>query len=434
MPLTRLPLQSLVLRCPRITAAGVSVFARLPALETFDLDDSDIDEAMLRTVSALPAQRLVLGGETFEPGALRWLRNMRLQTCALDAPLELAQIEPVCQIDGLRQLSFISPRFDLRLIAGLRRLGRDYPVRLEVAIADDNWLKQATASALSGASFAADLRLFHDRAEGEGFSQVCLYQPTNRWQTPARADHGVPPTHDRNSQKGSDPSGYDRERWRGRLRTEQRAIGAPFLNDVGMALIPIPAGRFLMGFDGDQLIGAPQKSSPRHWVTLTQPFYMGAMEVTQGQFHKVMGERRGTFLGAQLPVETVSWEEASRFCRLLSQRPVEGAAKRRYRLPTEAEWEYACRAGSDSEYAFGDRLEELDRCAWHAFNARGRPHVVGQKDPNAWGLFDMHGNVYEWVQDWYHDDYYELSPPADPPGPSDGVVRVVRGGGWAFGG
>ena len=226
----------------------------------------------------------------------------------------------------------------------------------------------------------------------------------------------------------------DVAQWRKQLQPEQIAVGRPFVNEVGMLLVPVPAGKFFMGFGDEQAAVAEQVSSQRHPVTLSNAFFMGAMEVTQQQFERVTGQQRGTFQGSELPVETVTWKEAIDFCQQLRQFAGERAAGRRYRLPTEAEWEYACRAGSDAEYSFGNQLEDLDHFAWHALNAQGRTHRVGLKRPNAWGLFDMHGNVYEWVQDWHSDDYYSQSPLTDPPGPADGVVRVARGGGWAFGG
>ena len=127
------------------------------------------------------------------------------------------------------------------------------------------------------------------------------------------------------------------------------------------------------------------------------------------------------------PVETVSWEDAVEFCKRLSAK--EGKT---YRLPTEAEWEYACRAGTTTEWYCGDKEDELGRVAWYRKNSGKMPHPVGGKEANSWGLFDIHGNVFEWCADWYDSDYYANSPPSDPPGPERGAFRVFRGGGLVF--
>jgi formylglycine-generating enzyme required for sulfatase activity len=148
--------------------------------------------------------------------------------------------------------------------------------------------------------------------------------------------------------------------------------------------------------------------------------------VTQGQYQAVTGENPSGFKGSDdLPVEQVSWDDAVAFCKALSTK--EG---RTYRLPSEAEWEYACRAGSDSRYCFGYDTTQLGLYAWYDSNSDSKTHPVGQKRPNAFGLFDMHGNVWEWCADWYSAYYYEASPAVDPVGPSGAWARVRRGGCW----
>jgi formylglycine-generating enzyme required for sulfatase activity len=138
-----------------------------------------------------------------------------------------------------------------------------------------------------------------------------------------------------------------------------------------------------------------------------------------------MGSNPSGFKGQNSPVENISWDDAQEFVRRLNQR--EGHD--RYRLPTEAEWEYAARAGLDgSAYSFGDNALELDEYAWHYPRSK-ETHPVGQKKPNSWGLYDMHGNVWEWTQDWYKT-YYAASALIDPAGPPSGVDRVYRGGSW----
>jgi formylglycine-generating enzyme required for sulfatase activity len=180
--------------------------------------------------------------------------------------------------------------------------------------------------------------------------------------------------------------------------------------------VNIPAGEFLMGSsNGDR------DERPAHRVRISRGFEMGKYEVTQAQWEAVMGSNSSHFKGPNLPVENVSWDEVQDFIQRLN-----GLSQRyTFRLPTEAEWEYACRAGTTGDYA-----GSLDAMAWYGANSGNRTHPVGQKQPNAWGLYDMHGNVWEWCQDWYGSNYYEQSPGTDPQGPSSGSGRVVRGGSW----
>ena len=140
---------------------------------------------------------------------------------------------------------------------------------------------------------------------------------------------------------------------------------------------------------------------PVHRVTLSKPFLLGVHEVTQEQYWRVTGLNPSKFKGRTSPVEQVSWEDAVEFCRKLSALPEEKAAGRIYRLPTEAEWEYACRAGTTTEFNYGVDPKKLADYAWYGYNSGGTTHPVGQKKPNPWGLYDMHGNVFEWCQDWY---------------------------------
>src|SRR5262249_32428411 len=156
--------------------------------------------------------------------------------------------------------------------------------------------------------------------------------------------------------------------------------------------------------------------------TISQPFYLGKYAVTQEQWEKVMGTNPSYFTGdSNRPVEQVSWEDVQYFIWRLTAKE-DGAS---YRLPTEAEWEYACRDGSTASYCFGDDPSELGEYAWYKENAGGQPHPVGRLKPNAWGLYDMHGNVFEWVQDWYGE--YAPESVTDPRGPTLGSSRVVRG-------
>jgi formylglycine-generating enzyme required for sulfatase activity len=191
-----------------------------------------------------------------------------------------------------------------------------------------------------------------------------------------------------------------------------------FRNSVGMAFVLIPAGTFLMG--GDLF----RNEQPVHPVHLTRLFLLGQHEVTQGQWVAVLGANPSRFTGdSQRPVENVSWEEVQGFIRQLMAQ--EG---HHYRLPTEAEWEYAARADTTTDYSFGNEVSQLGAYAWYGDNAEGTTHPVGHKQPNAWGLFDVYGNVWEWVQDWY--GAYAADAVPDPQGPSSGLGRVFRGGSW----
>jgi len=166
---------------------------------------------------------------------------------------------------------------------------------------------------------------------------------------------------------------------------------------------------------------------PVHRVRISQAFYLGKYQVTQAQWQAVMGDNPSRFKGDTLPVEQVSWKDVQKFTQFLNAR--EGDTK--YRLPTEAEWEYAARAGTTTAYSFGDDPRQLGEYAWFGENSGTTTHPVGQKKPNPWGLYDMHGNVWERVQDWYGP--YTAGTAVDPAGPSSpGSLRVFRGGGWPF--
>ena len=217
-------------------------------------------------------------------------------------------------------------------------------------------------------------------------------------------------------------------------------------NSIGMKLASIPAGESLMGTASPHPL--TDASQPRHPVTISKPFYMGVYEVTQQQLKEVLGYTSSKFqigetLGqyvegldtSQFPVDHSTWGTARLFCETLSNRPQEIAAGRVYRLPTEAEWEYACRAGTETLYAFGDQLtpREANINAPQDENANeqlhGRPTTVGSYASNAFGLYDMHGNVWEWCQRGMRQ--YGSSPETDPQGPIS-MYHVIRGGAWDF--
>lgn len=208
--------------------------------------------------------------------------------------------------------------------------------------------------------------------------------------------------------------------------------GEVITNSIGMKLVSIPAGSFTMGYSADEPGGLGGKNQVN--VTISRPFYFGVTEVTQGQWTGVMGTEpwRGEIdvkEGSNYPATYVSWDDSVAFCNKLSER--EG---RIYRLPTEAEWEYACRAGSTTAYSFGSDAIQLSKFGWWGGylgdgNAKAEQysHLVGLKHANGFGLYDMHGNVREWCSDWYG---YKLLGGRDPQGPNSGEERVRRGGWW----
>jgi formylglycine-generating enzyme required for sulfatase activity len=189
-------------------------------------------------------------------------------------------------------------------------------------------------------------------------------------------------------------------------------------NSLGMKLALIPAGEFLMGSPEDE--EGRFQDEDLHRVQISHPFYLGIYEVTQDEYQSLMGDNPSRYIGSRHPVEQVSWKEAVAFCDRLTQ--ADGV---RYRLPTEAEWEYACRAGTTTRTYLGHSVR------FDQGNIQGVQTLpVGQYPSNPFGLFDLYGNVYEWCADWYAADYYRQAPGVDPQGPAQGERRVLRGAGW----
>lgn len=232
------------------------------------------------------------------------------------------------------------------------------------------------------------------------------------------------------------------QRWARHLKAPR--VGA---NSIGMALVLVPPGEFLMGSTPQQVVrlldeGRREKDyewyldslpseSPQHRVRITRPFYLGLCEVTQAEYQRVMGDNPSRFQGdPDRPVDKASWDDAAEFCRRLSELSEEKASGAVYRLPTEAEWEYACRAGTPTRFSFGDDAAQLGQHAWWNANSQGSTQRGCRLKPNAWNLFDMGGNLWEWCADWHGADYYAKSPVDDPAGPDSGKVRAVRGGAW----
>jgi formylglycine-generating enzyme required for sulfatase activity len=218
-----------------------------------------------------------------------------------------------------------------------------------------------------------------------------------------------------------------------RVPAKGRGLRVKIGRTLEMEFVAIPPGDFLMG--------APESEArsfdelPQHAVSIGRPFYLGKYQVTRQQWKAVMGDDPSLFTGRmRIPVNDVSWKACKEFCRRLTRQLPRGGPLREIRLPSEAEWEYACRAGSQAQYGFGDSEDDLGKHAWFEDNSDGGPHVVGSKRPNAWGLYDMHGNLYEWCEDVRHKDYKRA--------PCDGSAwtavgsqkaRVLRGGAFCGG-
>ena len=228
-----------------------------------------------------------------------------------------------------------------------------------------------------------------------------------------------------------------------RINDSMAVDGLPsaITNSIGMELALIPPGEFLMGSPRDH--DARDGSQPQHHVQLTRPFYMGAFEVTQDQYFAIMDSRPSHFcdtgVGAaavetldtgSFPVDRVTWEEAVEFCARLTDLPEEADAGRSYRLPTEAEWEYACRAGTTTPWCFGDSISgEQANINTAPFHSQGRTTMVGSYPPNAFGLHDMHGNVWEWCGGGKR--VYSRKAQTDPVS-EPSFHSVIRGGAWDY--
>ena len=194
----------------------------------------------------------------------------------------------------------------------------------------------------------------------------------------------------------------------------------------GMVFVLLPPGEFFMG-SGEYEQDRALDEGPILRVEIACPFWIGKYEVTQREWTSIMGENPSDAKsGGDHPVENVSWEDCQRFIERLNK-----ISSHTFRLPTEAEWEYACRAGGDTVYCSGDGLSDLGRCGWYEGNSEGRHHPVGEKEPNVWGLYDMHGNVYEWCQDYYRNSYSDRAGDGavwDQPDENGNCVR--RGGSY----
>ncbi len=224
----------------------------------------------------------------------------------------------------------------------------------------------------------------------------------------------------------------------GKKKTVQTETQTPFVFDwskvkqtsvdlgkgISLDLIWVEPGEFQMGTD----YGNPNEK-PVHSVKLSKGFWMGKYEITQEQWLAIMDDNPSHFKGAKHPVDSVIYDDCLNFMKRLNEKVPGGG----FRLPTEAEYEYACRAGTNTRYSCGDDASRLKDYAWYRDNMMNESAEVGTKRPNPWGFYDLHGNMWEWCQDWFADDYYQKSPLVDPQGPSTGganPMRVLRGGSW----
>jgi formylglycine-generating enzyme required for sulfatase activity len=207
--------------------------------------------------------------------------------------------------------------------------------------------------------------------------------------------------------------------------TPSKQVSVDLGKGIKLEMVRVPAGEFMMGSPDTETLIVPDEK-PQHRVRITKPFCLGKYPVTQEQWEAVMGANPSEFKGPTNPVESVSLDDCRNFLKRLNVK----VGGERFQLPTEAQWEYACRAGSKTRYCFGDDESKLDEYAWYRTNEPGHTHPVGKKKPNAWGLYDMHGNVSEVCADWYDEAYYAKSPENDPTGPAAGDFAVIRGASW----
>lgn len=247
----------------------------------------------------------------------------------------------------------------------------------------------------------------------------------------------------RTNNEGADPKGAAREKQAPPAKPREKQIEVSLGGDVKMKLALIEAGKFRMGSPPTEKKRHADEG-PQHEVEITRAFYLGVYQVTQAEYEKLMGKNPSYYSPtgggkkhvdgmntARFPVETVSWADVMEFCRRLSQKEGES-----FDLPTEAEWEYACRAGTTGPFAFGDDISSKQanfESSWGylvdgPLLGLARTTQVGSYAPNAFGLYDMHGNVWQFCKDWYQEDYYRESPRRDPPGPAQGTLHVIRGG------
>lgn len=317
----------------------------------------------------------------------------------------------------------------------------------QVELADAWWELAAVSDQQAKPVFLRRAAHWYERAYPELTSTLLKARVTKRMDELEKAGQAASPGQEAGAPPPLAVAPFDAQRAAQHQQAWAKHLNVPVeeTNPIGMRMRLIPPGEFLMGTTEEAIQAETQMSlmqadrsfqdrlgteSPQHRVRVTRPFWMSATEVTQDQYFRVMGVNPSRSQAPNLPVVRVTWLEAAEFCRRLTQASGKKLGGRVYRLATEAEWEYVCRAGSATRYHFGDEDGSLAEYGWFRFNSNRRAQPVATRRPNPWGLFDMHGNVAEWVVDWYSRSYYSESPVNDPTGPSRiwNRNRVVRGG------
>ena len=408
------------------------------AAERFDLAES-LAESVYR--SCLPA-----GGRAFRVDALarrrevqeqrgRWEKVQTARAALQSNPDDEAAHTLVgrwtllVQADWDRALPHLAKGSEaaLRKLAGQELNNPPEDPTAQVELADAWWELAQAADAVTAPAGFARARYWYRQAEPEVTGSLLKAKVAQRLKELAGME--LPTLQQAKRTPPPAVAPFDAQQAAQHQRTWGRYLGLPVEHgdSIGMKFSLVPPGEFMMG-SPDTDTDADNKEKPQHRVRITRPFYLAIHEVTQAKYERVMGRNPSAFQGDPTrPVEQVSWHDAVEFCRRLGE--TEG---RQYRLPTEAEWEYACRAGTTTRWHFGDDVSELDQYAWYRDNSDERTHPVGQKKPNAWGLHDMGGNVWEWCADWFDEEYYANSPTDDPAGPPSGSGPVRRGGCWIY--
>ena len=339
----------------------------------------------------------------------------------LEQQLSLSREERILVQQGLASLDYLAGVADGQFGPATRRAIWAWQTAEEFATTGHLTQEQADALITQGQAVVAAAEA-EPQQEAEEERQPAAVEEQPQQETPAQAE--AEPQREATEEQPQQETPARAEAEPQRAATKRQEEAREWVNSLGMEFVLIEPGAFEMGSPA----GEPERDNDEtlHPVTLSQPFYLGKYEVTQEQWQAVMGDNPSYFsnCGATCPVEQVSWEDAQSFAEELNAR--EGV--KAYRLPTEAEWEYAARAGTQTTYHFGDGADPLRSHGWYLDNAGETTHPVGEQRPNAWGLYDMHGNVREWVHDWF--GAYPGGAVTDPRGPEMGSSRVNRGGSW----
>jgi formylglycine-generating enzyme required for sulfatase activity len=451
-----------------VTDDGLQALAGLEQLQVLHANDTKITDRGLVHLQGLANLRILLLSNTTVTdaglGSVKGLKELELLglhgTEVTDAGF--------VHLKDLGQLKTLELAGTAVTGAGFEHL-RVLP-RLDTLVLHDSELDDAGLRYVSGLQELTLLNLSRTRVTGDAITKLRAALPNCRiiWDgaggrdpnTATKSDAVMAPTLGQAPPLAIAP--FDAAEAKQHQRAWAQYLGVPeeITNSIGMELVLIPPGEFMMGSTPDEITWAqnitkanrgkggffperPATEGPQHRVKISVPLYVGAYEVTQSEYAQIMGTNPSSFSAngrnsrsvqgedtSRHPVEMVTWEDSVEFCRRLSARPDEKAARRLYRLPTEAEWEYTCRAGTTTRWCCGDDPSMLSDFAWLGVNSDNKTHAVGNKKPNAWSLFDQHGNIWEWCADRHGPKYYAESTFIDPVGPASGRHRVTRGGGY----